>query len=139
MIDSGPAFTKDAEGYSKEVYLDSLSYPTHGYGCLLKKRKYNSVKEYHDELFMEKYSQAEVDYCALGLDLDDVRRAAVVDLIYNLGGEGFKQFKDTIAALKMRDWILAATCLENSKWYKQVGRRGPRICKLIKEGRWDVL
>jgi GH24 family phage-related lysozyme (muramidase) len=139
MIDSGPELTKNHEGYVEGIYLDSLGYPTMGYGTLLCKQKFVTVKEYLANCFMDKYREAEEAYAQIGLDLDDVRRSAVVDLIYNLGPAGFSKFKDTIAMLKMRDFGAAAICLEQSRWYKQVGRRGPRICSLIRTGRWDSL
>ena len=137
---TGEELTKGHEGYVEGVYLDSLGYPTTGYGhCLDWSRKYSSVKEFHDAKFQEHYAQAEADYDRLGLDLCPVRRAAVVDLIYNLGYGKFLKFHATITALKMKDYLQAAHCLEQSRWYKQVGRRGPRICKLIETGDWGQL
>jgi GH24 family phage-related lysozyme (muramidase) len=82
-IDSGPELTKNHEGYVEGIYLDSLGYPTMGYGTLLCKEKFVSVKEYLSSCFMAKYFEAETAYAQLGIDLDDVRRSAVVDLIYN--------------------------------------------------------
>jgi hypothetical protein len=62
-----------------------------------------------------------------------------VDLLYNLGPVKFSKFRNFSAAMKMKDFLAAAHHLEQSKWFKQVGRRGPRICNLIKEGRWETL
>ena len=138
-IDSGPELTKFFEGYVEGVYLDSLGYPTMGYGTLLCKEKFVSVKEYLTSCFMEKYREAEEAYEQMGFDLDPVRRCAVVDLIYNLGPAGFSKFHDTIPMLRMKDYNAAATLLEQSRWYKQVGRRGPMICKLIRTGKWESL
>jgi GH24 family phage-related lysozyme (muramidase) len=140
MIDNGPALTQDNEGYVEGIYLDSLGFPTCGFGKLLDGRMaYKSVREWHEKIFYEEYSKAEAEYEKMGFDLDSIRRAAVVDLLYNLGPNRFSKFNGFIAALKMRDWGSAVNSLENSLWYRQVGRRGPRITKLIKEGRWDVL
>jgi GH24 family phage-related lysozyme (muramidase) len=140
MIDSGPALTMDNEGYSEGVYLDSLGFPTCGYGyCLDSNRVCKTVKEWHEQKFYENYQKAEEDYEAYDFGLDPIRRAAVVDLLYNLGPNKFSKFVGFHAALKMRDWLSACASLEHSLWFRQVGRRGPRICKLIKEGRWDVL
>ena len=138
-IDSGPSFTKDAEGYSKEVYLDSECYPSHGFGFLLELKKYKTVREYHEAKFATEYAESEREYETLGLDLDPVRRACVIDLLYNMTLEKVLKFHDTLAALRMRDWHCAACCLEQSRWYKQVGRRGPMICKLIRTGKWESL
>ena len=140
MIDSGLALTMDNEGYREGVYLDSLGYPTTGYGfCLDSTMVYGSVKEWHQRKFYEMYSQAEANYEKYGFGLDPIRRAAVVDLLYNLGPTKFAKFHNFIAALRMRDWGSAVNSLEHSLWFKQVGRRGPRITKLIRDGRWDSL
>ena len=138
-IDSGPELTKHFEGYVEGVYLDSLGYPTMGWGTLCCKEKFGSVKEYLERCFMSKYREAEEAYEQMGFDLDPVRRSAVVDLIYNLGPSGFSKFVETIGLLKMKDYNAAAVHLEQSRWYKQVGRRGPKICALIRTGRWDAL
>lgn len=138
-IDSGPELTKFFEGYVEGLYLDSLGYPSMGFGTLCCKEKFGSVKEYLERCFMEKYREAEAAYDKLGLDLDEVRRSAVVDLIYNLGPAGFSKFTETTAMLRMKDYNAAATLLEQSRWYKQVGRRGPMICKLIRTGKWESL
>ena len=140
MIDSGHALTMDNEGYVEGIYLDSLGFPTCGYGKLLDGRMVcNSVKEWHERIFYEEYAKAEAEYERLGFSLDPVRRAAIVDLLYNLGPNKFAKFHNFIAAIKMRDWLGAVNSLEHSLWFKQVGRRGPRITKLIKNGRWDAL
>jgi GH24 family phage-related lysozyme (muramidase) len=139
MIDCGPDLTKHFEGYDPSIYICPAGYVTTGWGSKLDDRPFKTTREWQEQLFRERYAQAEKACDALGLDLDGCRRAAVVDLIYNLGAAGFAKFHATLAALKMRDWISAATCLEQSRWYKQVGRRGPRIVSLIRTGRWDSL
>ena len=137
---NGEELTKCHEGYVEGIYLDSLGYPTCGYGhCLDWSNKYSSVREFHESKFREHYAQAKAGYDLLGLDLDDVRKAAVLDLLYNLGYGKFSMFHATIRALKMKDYKQAAHQLEQSRWYKQVGRRGPRICRLIETGDWGVL
>lgn len=140
MIDSGPALTKDHEGYVEGIYLDSLGYPSTGYGhCLDWSKTYQSVKAWHEDQFFLHYREAEENYEAYGFGLDPVRRAAVVDLLYCLGPNKFAKFHSFIAAMRMKDWNSAVNSLENSLWYRQVGRRGARITKLIKEGKWEVL
>jgi len=139
MIDSGPALTMDHEGYVEGIYLDSLGFPTCGYGYLLDHTlKYNSVKEWHEHKFRENYQQAEAKYETYEFGLDDIRRAAVVDLLYNLGPNKFSKFRGFISALRMKDWLSAASSLEQSLWFKQVGRRSMRIVGMIKTGQWPT-
>lgn len=144
MITDGPSLTMDHEGYVEQLYLDSRNYVTCGYGdCLCPDKPYDSLKEFHKDRFEMHYNEALADYCNFqqqyGLDLDPVRKAAVVDLLFNLGPTKFAKFKDTLRYLQMKDWMAAANALEHSAWFRQVGRRGPRICKLIKEGSWSAL
>jgi lysozyme len=70
-----------------------------------------------------------------GFDLYTVnRQAGIVDLLFNLGLTRFSRFVRTIDAIRQNDWVTAAAQLRKSKWYTQVGTRGPRVVKLILEG-----
>ena len=62
------------------------------------------------------------------------RQAGIVDLLFNLGLPRFSRFVRTIDAIRQNDWATAAAQLEKSKWYTQVGTRGPRVVKLILDG-----
>ena len=137
MIDSGEALTKDNEGYEEGLYVDSQGYVTTGYGnCLDCDLKVNSLKEWHELKFNNAYTEAEADYDNLKLDLDPVRKAAIVDMLYNMGSTKFSRFHDTLMGLRMKDWNATAVALEHSLWYKQVGRRGKRIVAMIRTGQW---
>ena len=115
MIDSGIALTQDNEGYREGIYLDSLGYPTTGYGfCLDSSFVYSSVKEWHQRKFFEMYNQAEANYEKYNFGLDPVRRAAVVDLLYNLGPNRFSKFVNFISALRMPPYVIAALLSELS-------------------------
>lgn len=71
------------------------------------------------------------DFCTY----EEERRLAIVNLIFNNGPFGFMRFKDTIAAIRARDWRRAAFCLKDSKWYHQVGDRAVRVIKLLEEAK----
>jgi lysozyme len=141
MITDVASLIKDHEGYRDQVYLDTLGYPTIGYGLLLDKDGggYKSVEEWLEKKFQDHLQGALVAYDAFGFKLDEVRKAAVVDLIYNLGPSGFSNFKLFIRALRQGNWVEAESQLRRSLWFKQVGRRGPRICGLIRTGSWDAV
>jgi len=57
-------------------------------------------------------------------------KAALIDLAFNMGS-WYTEFKKAAAALKDGDFVTASKELENSKWYGQVGARGPTIVSLI--------
>lgn len=63
--------------------------------------------------------------------LSAIRKRAVIDLAYNLGKGGLSKFTQFIAAMKAQDFTKAGTCLRDSAWYKQVGKRGPNIITMI--------
>ena len=69
-------------------------------------------------------------------DLDEVRQAACLDLCFNLGWQGLGRFRRFLAAMAQGDWAKAGAELVDSKWYTQVGSRGPRIVKMIQLGVW---
>jgi len=55
------------------------------------------------------------------------RRIVVADMAYNLGIQGLAKFKRFLAAVRAGDWSDAASEMEESRWYKQVGNRGQRL------------
>jgi GH24 family phage-related lysozyme (muramidase) len=64
-------------------------------------------------------------------DLTDTRKRACADLCYNLGEGGLSKFVRFIAAMKAGNYNLAGQSLRDSKWFTQVGRRGPNIIMMI--------
>ena len=66
--------------------------------------------------------------------LDDVRQRALINLSFNLGGR-LGEFKRFLAEMENRDFDRAANALVASRWYGQVKTRGPRIVRMVKEGK----
>lgn len=62
------------------------------------------------------------------------RRLALLNLLFNLGETRFLKFAPTIALMKEGRWEEAATRLERSLWYKQVGKRALRVVQMIRTG-----
>ena len=56
----------------------------------------------------------------------------LVDLSFNLGMVGLSKFKNFRTAILAQDYQAAAKALENSKWYKQVGKRGKHHVQVLK-------
>jgi len=57
-------------------------------------------------------------------------KAALIDLSFNMGA-WYTEFKKAAAALKDGDFVTASKELKDSKWYGQVGARGPTIVSLV--------
>jgi len=69
--------------------------------------------------------------------LDEVRQLAMLNLTFNLGYK-LADFKRFLHAAKSGDWEKAADQLIQSRWYKQVRLRGPRIVHAIQTGtEWE--
>src|SRR5678815_116205 len=66
---------------------------------------------------------------------NEARQAALVELMFNMGPETLKQFVNTLAAFRMKDYPKAAEGLKKSKWYRQVSSsRSGRIIGMIESG-----
>jgi lysozyme len=66
--------------------------------------------------------------------LDPVRRKVVLDMRFNLGPQGFRQFKRMIEHLAAGRYSLAAGEMVNSRWYLQVGNRSKRLVAMMRTG-----
>ena len=69
-------------------------------------------------------------------DLSEVRQAAVLDLFFNLGPSRFAGFRNFIQAMSQKQYAWAAAELRDSRWFTQVGRRGPRVVSMILNDSW---
>jgi len=44
-------------------------------------------------------------------------------MCFNLGGTRFSKFKNMLKACREQQWKIMAVEMQDSKWFKQVGRR----------------
>lgn len=125
----------DHEGLRLKVYTDTVGVPTIGVGRNLRDRGLSR----EEALYL---LGNDIDACILDLvtfawfpPLDTVRQRAVIDLRFQLGYEGFRDFKDFIAAMARGCFIQASFHLDNSRWAKQVApARKNHIRSMIETG-----
>lgn len=68
-------------------------------------------------------------------NLSELRQRAITELVYNLGIVGFRGFRQTIAAIKAKQFVAASLNLMASKWRAQVGpTRSNRIARYLRDG-----
>tara|TARA_R100001440_G_scaffold56975_1_gene76767 strand:- start:880 stop:1308 length:429 start_codon:yes stop_codon:yes gene_type:complete len=67
-------------------------------------------------------------------ELDDVRKEALVNMVFNLGLTRFNQFKATIKHIENRDYELAGAEALNSRWAEQVGQRAIDVANQLASG-----
>lgn len=67
-------------------------------------------------------------------NMDTVRKRVLIDMAFNMGIYGLLKFKRMLAALRKEDYIEAALQMEDSKWYRQVKRRGKKLKEMMIHG-----
>jgi lysozyme len=63
--------------------------------------------------------------------LPDQAQRVMANLCFNMGWKTLATFRQFLAAMQAHDWQRAAQELKNSKWWGQVGERGPRIVQRL--------
>ena len=66
--------------------------------------------------------------------LEGPRRAAILNIFFNLGATRFRGFKNAIAAMNTEDYDAAAVEFMDSRWARQVGNRALELTDIIKAG-----
>jgi len=134
MIESDAVqMTKSYEGFSNKIYLDSLGHPTGGWGsCMyIGKALPNFIWQ---QIFEYDYWQAERDYERLNLELNEVRRAVMVDLLYNMGFHVVSGFNRMLRSLHIGDYVMAEYHLLDSLYAKQTGIRAKKNGRMLRTG-----
>jgi len=134
---------KKHEGVRTRPYKDSLGLWTVGVGHLIGDGKtlppeYNrefsidEVNNIFDKDFEHHQKAAEK---IPGYDkLNETGKGALIDLTFNMGPAWYKKWPNFTKQLEAGNVEGAASSLESSKWYGQVGRRGPEIVSMIRQG-----
>jgi lysozyme len=131
------------EGVKYVSYLDSVGLPTGGIGHLLRQNEI-SVFPIPTSISIEQVStwfQQDAQISIIGAqrllgvevwgELSDIRKRACADLCYNLGEGRLAKFTRFLSAMKVFKFDIAGQSLRDSKWFTQVGRRGPNIITMI--------
>tara|TARA_Y100000356_G_C11234946_1_gene277188 strand:- start:409 stop:834 length:426 start_codon:yes stop_codon:yes gene_type:complete len=66
--------------------------------------------------------------------LTDVRKEAIVNLVFNMGLTTFKKFQKTIGYIEQGLFELAGTELLDSNYARQVGDRSVRVANMLANG-----
>jgi len=131
------SFTEQWEGRRNFAYTCPTGFRTIGVGHRIKpgenfrflgNRKIN-------EIYLRDMTAAHIGARRVVKDFDSVPsevKLIIVDLVFNLGENGFSKFKKTIAACEKRDWQTMANELENSRWHSQTGRRARNHVKTLR-------
>jgi lysozyme len=127
---------KRHEGERLKPYTDSVGKLTIGVGRNLTD---NGITPDESAAMLKHDIQSAWDECAKYgwfLPLSDARKAACIDLMFNVGPNSFRTFQRFIAAMGRNDWPAAYSELANSSWHKQVGKRAAEVEALILYEQW---
>jgi len=70
-------------------------------------------------------------------ELNEARRDAMIDLVFNMGLTRLNGFKKALAAMAEANYDTAAAEFMDSKWASQVKDRAIEICAMIKTGNYN--
>lgn len=139
---------KRHEGYRGQVYLDTASIETIGYGRNLKQYPLNEEEQRNIRMNLGVYGKKEAEvwlknhletlYDELSKyqwfnKLDPTRQSIILDMAYNLGIPRLLLFKKMILALNSKDYTNASYEMLNSAWAMQTKDRAKRLSQLMKE------
>lgn len=138
---TGPEFTAANEGFRDLAYLDSEGKWTLGFGqhegiepgmtCTRVQ-----AESWFALAYGKATDQAQIDLGVRWLGLDEVRKAALVDMAYEMGGTGLAEFGHFLAAMRNENWRLAHDEGLASLWAKQVSTRSAKVCGMVLTGKW---
>ncbi|PAF46413.1 hypothetical protein BKH46_07435 [Helicobacter sp. 12S02634-8] len=138
---------KNHEGYSRNVYMDTMGIETIGYGRNIKAHPLSEEEKKMIEHNYGEYSKEEAEkwliehleelYDALTQfrwfhKLDSTRQGIILDMAYNLGIPRLLLFKKMILALNSGDYANASYEMLNSGWAMQTKRRAKYLSELMR-------
>nr|7MWY_A Chain A, STING [Drosophila eugracilis]7MWZ_A Chain A, STING [Drosophila eugracilis]7MWZ_B Chain B, STING [Drosophila eugracilis]7MWZ_C Chain C, STING [Drosophila eugracilis]7MWZ_D Chain D, STING [Drosophila eugracilis] len=150
------------QGLRLKIYKDTEGYYTIGIGHLLTKSpSLNAAKSELDKAIgrntngvitkdeAEKLFNQDVDAAVRGIlrnaklkpvydSLDAVRRAALINMVFQMGETGVAGFTNSLRMLQQKRWDEAAVNLAKSRWYNQTPNRAKRVITTFRTGTWDA-
>ncbi len=129
---------KREEGFRPTPYLCSQGKQTIGYGRNLEDR---GITEPEAAWLLER----DIEGCvaklrdeAYWLDLNEVRQAVLISMVFQMGWVGFQGFKNTRACIAAKRYYEAANHMLNSKWATQTRARANRLARMMETGEWSA-
>jgi lysozyme len=131
---------KKHEGYRNKVYLDTLNKRTVGVGHLCVEDFWEDGKEYEESFLMEileKDLQSAIDQAddkCKDLKISDDAKIIIIEMIFQLGGNGVSKFRKMWQALQQDppDYAEASVQMLDSRWAKQTPNRAQEMAGHMK-------
>mgnify|MGYP003142456922 CR=1 FL=1 len=131
----------DHEGFRKTIYKDSLGKKTIGYGHLITKDdNFDEEIEYTKaellDLFykdLEKAREGANQLVGHIKELHIEAKNCIIEMVFQLGTQGVRNFKKLILALEETDYFEAHVQMLDSRWSKQTPRRCAELSEIMKK------
>jgi lysozyme len=124
------------EGYRRDVYYDTEGIPTIGIGFNLQEgftlEESTLILKHRMQKFIHELCQKVPVY----MDVCQVRKIVLLDMVYNLGINRLLKFRKMLAALDRGDYQLAAEEMLDSRYAAQVKGRARRNARMMETGEW---
>jgi len=143
ITDELKARIRDHEGCRDEVYLDSLGKATIGIGHLIQPHERDRYQEgveismeEVEELFDIDLNRAAagadllIDEC-IGHDLPQNVSEVILEMVYQLGTQGVRNFKMMWKAMRVKDWKKASEEMKDSRWHSQTTKRCEHLAEIV--------
>lgn len=129
------------EGERLHAYPDHLGYLTIGVGRLIDQRRGGGISP-DESAFLLGNDVARVtrelqQRLPWFRALDEVRRAALINMGFQLGAAGLMAFTRSLECVRDARYAEAETHLLNSAWAKQTPARARRVARQIATGEWQ--
>lgn len=128
------------EGEKLSAYQDHLGYWTIGVGILIDARKGGGITLEESAYLLNNRISAKATELSVKLpwfsSLDQIRRAALTNMAFQLGVAGVLGFPSMLKALKEGRWDDAEKHALDSLWAKQTPERAKRVAKQLRTGEW---
>ena len=131
------------EGFRKSCYLDHLGYQTIGIGRLIDARKGGGLSK-HEALFLlnndiNERESALTAYLPWYSTLNEVRRAVILSMSFQMGVPGLLLFRNTLKAVGEGRYNDAADGMMQSLWSRQTPLRASRLAQAMRDGGVEAL
>jgi lysozyme len=131
--DHGAGIKKD-EGLSLKPYMDTGNKLHIGYGRNLTDKGITQPEA--EILFENDLAEAQVDlsrniFPGKWPSLPNEIKTVLINMRFQLGIDGFREFENMISAIRLKDWDAAAGAMRNSLWYQQTPARAMRLIEIV--------
>ena len=122
------------EGFRDKPYLDSQGHQTVGYGRNLDANGISQDEAIHLLRHDLNIAEQELEKYQWFYQLSNVRKDALVNMMFNIGATSFAKFHNMIDFLAERNYSRAAEEMLDSKYARQVKGRAKELAMQLETG-----